>query len=133
MLSNKQKYTVAQMVVNKTLSHQQACKKYGILKSSLQYYCKRVRVDTEVLNHPGRHRIIDSIRDKSIKSNSNITELTLEKFIRQAAKETYHARHNSELNTKKLRKNHKYLSRRTLCRYIALYTPYCQPKSCVLH
>ena len=130
MLSNEEKFAIAQMVVNKTLSRRQACARYEILLSSLQYYCKRVRLDTEVLNHPGRHRIIDSIRDCSLRNDPLLTELTLKKFILRAAKDTYNARHHSKLDPHKLRSTHKYISRSTLNRYIALYKPFCRRSSC---
>jgi hypothetical protein len=127
MLANGQKYNIARMVVNKTLTRRQACENHGILLSSLQYYCKRVRVDTEVLNYPGRHRLIDSVRNRNIqeylKANYPIEELTLKKIIRQAAKDTYHAR-NSRINPNEFRKNHKYISQCTLSRYIKLYKSY---------
>ena len=134
MLTNEEKYSIAHMVVSKLLSRRDACERYGILQSSLQYYCKRVRVDTEVLNHPGRHRIIDSLRDRNLKaylkSNPNIEVLNLKKLIKQAAKDTYHARH-SEVNPT-LRTNHKFISQCTLNRYIEIYTSYCRPATCLL-
>ena len=95
-MSSEEKYNVAKMVLNKQLKGKDAAEHFGISHNTLRYYVSRVKKDTEILDRVGRHKIIDSYRDRNLKLQlQEISEndaTSIDQLIRQAARATYEAR-----------------------------------------
>ena len=122
-MSSEEKYNVAKMVLNKQLKGKDAAEHFGISHNTLRYYVSRVKKDTEILDRVGRHKIIDSYRDRNLKLQlQEISEndaTSIDQLIRQAARATYEARNPNLF--KILRKNHSFISQRSLNRYYDYY------------
>ena len=94
--------------------------------NTLKYYIARTKKQREILDHVGRHKVIDDAGINNLKtqliSKHIDSEDQLRSMIRMAAKETFERRNpTSQLKARKVKS---YISLRSLKRYCHYFQPY---------